>query len=279
MTEDWDFYFCNVDDKLASMFVDLGALDMLPIKTHSLMAYVSVKMNVPRDDGLSSNDEYDQLVAIEDALEKLCVDGKVVYVGRCTSDGLRDFYFYIGSEVVWHDRVEACMRSFPSYQYRIGSRADPDWYTYRSYLYPSDTNLQSIQNRRVCDTLERNGDDLSVARDIDHWAEFPDPAARDLFIAEARKLGFTVRALTTSEEDGKFSAQVCRRDIPSRNGIDEVTLPLHRLALEYGGEYDGWETVVLRSGPGPDAGPAADTGLGARFKKMFRTLTGSSSKD
>lgn len=34
MTDDWDFYFCNVDDKPASIDVDLGAVDMLPIKTH-----------------------------------------------------------------------------------------------------------------------------------------------------------------------------------------------------------------------------------------------------
>lgn len=31
MSEEWDFYFCQVDDKPASIFVDLGIREQVPI--------------------------------------------------------------------------------------------------------------------------------------------------------------------------------------------------------------------------------------------------------
>ena len=273
MTEDWDFYFCTVDDKLASIYVDLGAIKMLPIETHPCMAYVRLTMVAPREDGMSSSEEYYKLIAVEDALETLCFGGEVNYVGRCTSDGHRDFYFYIKDGIIWQDRVAECLRAFSDYKYEIGSREDSAWSTYHSYLFPSDVNRQSIENRRVCVVLERNGDKLLVAREVDHWAEFADVVGRDAFVAGAVRLGFAVRALTTREDDGKFCAQLFRSDIPSMNGIDDVTLPLYKLAQECGGNYDGWESVVVRSDPKVGSRVPAET-LATRLKNACRTFIG-----
>lgn len=94
MTNDWDFYALRVDGQPASIFVDLGVEPEAPMSSHPHMAYVRLYMNQPRPDGLSSRDEYDALIDIEKALEsKLCND-QVGYVGRNTSGGCRDFYFY-----------------------------------------------------------------------------------------------------------------------------------------------------------------------------------------
>ena len=48
MTENWDFYFARVDDRPASLFVDLGAVEEAPIERLPTMAYVRVEMNAPR---------------------------------------------------------------------------------------------------------------------------------------------------------------------------------------------------------------------------------------
>jgi len=39
--------------------------------------------------------------------------------------------------------------------------------------------------------------------------------------------------------------RIFRVDRPGLDNIDDVTLPLYRLAAKFGGDYDGWETVVL----------------------------------
>jgi len=173
MTDDWDFYFLRVDDKPASIYVDLGA--------H----------------------------------------------GSAPNPKLR-------------------MRSFGGYQYEADSREEPDWSSYFSYLYPSDADRQTIENRRVCEALERNGDKLSEAREIDHWAYFPDAESLKAYVAEASQLGFEVRAISVPDESHQtYCAQLWRSDIPAFNAIDDVTLPLFDLAAKHGGEYDGWESIVV----------------------------------
>jgi hypothetical protein len=52
--EEWEFYFSNVNDKLGSLFVDLGLHKVAPIADKPNVVWVSIKMNKPREDGLSS---------------------------------------------------------------------------------------------------------------------------------------------------------------------------------------------------------------------------------
>lgn len=274
MTENWDFYFCTIDQKAASMFVDLGAVDSLPMATHSTMACLHLDMLSPRDDGLSSNEEYDQLSAIEDTLKELCENAGAVYVGRCTSDGRRHFYYYTDDAALWQARVDDCLRAYPTYRYQITSHEDAAWSTYRTFLYPGAADRQSIENRRVCFALERAGDTLDVSREIDHWAEFPDAPARDAFVAGARTLGFAVRNTTTDDAGATFWAQVYRHDIPAMADIDQVIQPMYELAVACNGTYDGWESVVVRAEPDASASPKEETGLAARFMRAGRKLLG-----
>lgn len=247
MTDDWDFYFCRVEDRPASIFLDLGVAAKAPIESFPVMGYVRVRMRAPREDGLSSQDEFEALTTLEQALEKLQLDGAVAYVGRNTSDGYRDFYFYLGTADHWHHRAADVMHAFPEYEFESGTRNDPDWTTYFDFLYPSEEDRERIQNRRTCDVLENHGDHLDRERPIDHWAYFPDRPSRDAFTAEAKTLGYRVEELIEPEGgDHGYGVRLSLRGRPSLHEIDDLTLPLFRAARAYGGEYDGWETQVVR---------------------------------
>lgn len=246
MTDDWDFYFLQVDDQPASIYVDLGTYASAPNPQLPHMAYVRLQMREPRDDGLSSQAEFDTLVAVEDALKAALVDGGTDYVGRCTTNGCRDFFFYVAQPQRWSTRVAACMRSFADYRYKAGTQEEADWSCYLSYLYPSEADRQTIENRRVCYAMEQNGDKLSEAREIDHWAYFANAESLNAYVAEAMCLGFAVREISAPDDaSDQHCAQLWRSDIPAFNAIDDVTLPLFNLAAKHGGEYDGWESVVV----------------------------------
>lgn len=246
MSDDWDFYFCTVEDRPASIFVDLGVAAEAPIASLPVMGSVRVRMRAPREDGLSSQDEFEALSTLEDALETLQVDGTAAYVGRNTSGGYRDFYFYLGTAAHWRQRVADVMAGFAEYGFEAGTWDDPGWTAYFDFLHPSEENRERIQNRRTCEVLEKQGDPLDRERPIDHWAYFPDRQSRDAFNAEAEALGYRIEELIEPEGGHGCGVRLSSHGRPSLQEIDDLTLPLFRAARAHGGEYDGWETQVLR---------------------------------
>lgn len=241
MSDNWDFYFARVDGQAASIFVDLGRAAEAPDPTRSAMVHLRLQLRAPGPHGLSSDSEFDALREVEDALARLEASSGAIYVGRNTCAGARDFYFYAPTAEGWSKQVDAFMRAFPAYRYECGGRADPDWSVYRGFLYPSDQDLQRIGNRRVCDSLENQGDALQVARSIDHFIYFPDAAARAAYAAAVTQLGCRVEEnLEPTDSDQRLGLRITNVGVPSLAQIDALTLPLWRLAREHGGDYDGW---------------------------------------
>jgi hypothetical protein len=166
-----------------------------PLVAYPVMSYVWLAMKNPRHDGLSSSEDFEALKSLEDLLESwLTSGGSAVYVGRNTSNGFRDFYFYCVPEVDWVTRIAESMRSFSGYRYESGSRPDPEWNSYFDFPLPGNREMQSIQNRRVCDSLQRHGDELTRPRQIDHWAYFPDLACLAGFALYGRNLWLFLEA-------------------------------------------------------------------------------------
>jgi hypothetical protein len=60
-TDDWDFFFCRVDDSPASIFIDLGRAKSAPLKGKDHLGYLRLYMLKPRPDGLSSDAEFKTL--------------------------------------------------------------------------------------------------------------------------------------------------------------------------------------------------------------------------
>ncbi|WP_339940241.1 DUF695 domain-containing protein, partial [Undibacterium luofuense] len=58
MQEQWDFYFCRVDDAPASIYLNLALAQTAPLEECAVMAWVSLEMRAPREDGFSSAEEY-----------------------------------------------------------------------------------------------------------------------------------------------------------------------------------------------------------------------------
>lgn len=245
--EEWDFYFSNVDDKLSSLFVDLGLHKVAPIKDKPNVVWISIKMENPRKDGLSSSEESNLLAEIEDNLvDKIHSKFKSVYVGRLTSDGHRDLYFYFGDTTLYDKAISDVMVAYPKYHFDHGSKTDKDWGGYFDFLYPSPQQFQSIQNRRVIDQLEKGGDKLTKPREVDHWIFFKSDNERANFLTKIKTEGFTI---VDKDYDKKLGAlpyrlHIKRVDKVDWNSVDDYVIHLWKIATECNGDYDGWETSV-----------------------------------
>ena len=245
MNADWDFYALRVDDQPASIFVDLALASMAPLTEAPIMVYVSVRMRASRPDGLSSQEEFDELISVERSLEAAITAGEgAVYAGRCTTAGYRDFYFYTADARAAAAAAARAMAQHPAYAYVIDHREDAAWSVCRDFLCPNARDMQRIQNRRTVDLLEQKGDCPDEPRWIDHRAYVPTRAIADALRAQLIEHGFRVSTEPSMDEQG-IAVDFKRFDCPTE--IDTVVISLFDMITSLGGTYDGWGCEVERA--------------------------------
>jgi len=244
VSDNWNSYQLLVNNEPASNFVDLGIGRSAPLRRYDQLAYIRLRMLQPRADGLSSQEEFDELKRIEDALaEAVEKQSETVYVGSNTSGGNRDFYFYTTNTDIFEAVAAKATAAFECYEFMLGSRPDRDWQVYFDFLYPSPVQMHQIKNREVLQHLRNNGDRLAEAREIDHFAYFSELAARKAFVAYIGKCGFSIKATPTPSDSADYSLKFSRMDAPI--DIDDVTTELAKAVSAHRGQYDGWGCPIV----------------------------------
>lgn len=243
-SEDWNFYLTEIDGKKASIRLNLDLKKSIPIKEKPNLSWISVKLNSPTDNGLTSNDESEILFKMENHLLDKISSRNSLHIGILTTDGHRNFYFYSKNADVFKTEAEKATKEYPKYEMLVHSKEDKNWNTYLG-LYPNEIDFQSISNRSVLENLEKNGDNLKKAREVFHWIYFGNEIDRKKYIDEVVKENFEiVEENYNIEIELPFGLQIKRIDHVDYNNIDEYTLYLWQLAKKYCADYDGWETSV-----------------------------------
>ena len=123
-----------------------------------------------------------------------------------------------------------------------------EWKLYTEFMYPNPRQYQCIMNQRVVQNLETNGDTLIKERKVDHWIYFKTQEDKQHFLNEIKDDGFQVtnEDYNVDSTDRPYSLQIARVDYVDIESVNDYTLNLWELAEECNGEYDGWETLILR---------------------------------
>lgn len=242
----WKPYLCRVNDKPASILVNLGLRDAAPIQSKPWLLWTWVYFQSPRPDGLSSGSEAPTLYEIEDALyakvSELC---GAQPCGRITTEGRREFYFYGETDNGFPKAIKLALSAFEKYKFDIGAKSDPSWHQYINVLYPSPQDLQRIANTDLLDVLARQGDVHSVPREVQHWLYFPSCEACSSFRDAAIDAGFNIASEKVSETELPFTISLVRVQPIDKESIDATAIQLLDLSQGFEGEYDGWETRVV----------------------------------
>ena len=245
MSDDWDFYFARVNGAVSSIFVDLGVRPDAPLEKRPWLLWVFVELQSPNAEGLSTQAEAPRLNEIGESLDANIATGcGAQLVGRITGSGRREFYFYAEEPGPLDQAVSLAMRAFDGYVHECGSTLEPEWDQYLNLLYPSDSNLQRMYNRRVLEALAAQGDSHETPRAVDHWLVFPDETSREGCRDTLLAIDFRLENEFLGEEpddDMPHTLVVSRVDSVDSHTINGITLELARLAGEHGGRYDGWE--------------------------------------
>jgi len=185
---------------------------------------------------------------MEDSLEMESLRYRIgTYVGRIVTKSEINFIYYLKYEFEWSDTVNAAMKKFTDYTFEMGSRADFEWEVYQKLLYPTPSQWQIIQNHNSWEALSKAGDSLHIGRAIEHKMYFETEEDRDSFIKAIEEDSFAVqREIEPTEEIALYGVQFYRVDVPFYYNIDELTLTLIAKGELYHGQYDGWETSLVK---------------------------------
>ncbi|MBA1433445.1 MAG: DUF695 domain-containing protein, partial [Epsilonproteobacteria bacterium] len=243
MQEYWESYVKPVDGNKAMVAFNANIADSVPNYEYMYVGFVKIKLKNPKEDGLVTEDESDDIGFIEDRLEMESLrwrSGK--YIGRIISNGEVTFIYALKLDFEWSNTVSAAMEYF-DYQYEYGSRQDMEWEVYQKLLFPTVKEWQIIANHHSCNSLKEQGDNLKEERAIEHKSYFKSEQDRVDFIEAIVQEGFIAQKELEVPFNGDimYGIQFYRKDTPFYYNIDELTLKLIDRSQQFNGTYDGWE--------------------------------------
>ena len=252
LPQNWDFFMCRIEGAPASIRTNLALIEVAPLEGLSQRLQFYIKMQNPRPDGLSSNEEYPILCDIEDAIGEKAEAIGAILAGVVKSEGFLELWFYTQNAEALAKTCEDALQTFEGYQSGYNIAEDPEWEDYFDFLYPDEFSYQTMQNRKVLMQLEKNGDKMEVPREIDHFIYFKEAAQQQAFAKEAEAKGFKVRFnddefVEDRKAEGKeypYMVEATREDSPL--AIDDIVWDLLELASPFEGNYDGWGCVNVQ---------------------------------
>ena len=252
LPQNWDFFMCRIEGAPASIRTNLALIEVAPLEGLTQRLQFCIKMQNPRPDGLSSNEEYPILCDIEDAIGDKAESTGAVSAGVVKSDGFLELWFYTQNAEALAKTCEEALQAFEGYQSGYNIAEDPEWEDYFGFLYPDEFSYQTMQNRKVLMQLEKNGDKMEVPREIDHFFYFKEAAQQQAFAKEAEAKGFKVRFnndefVEDRKAEGKeypYMVEATREDSPL--AINDIVWDLLELASPFEGNYDGWGCVNVQ---------------------------------
>ncbi|MGE0635495.1 MAG: DUF695 domain-containing protein [Bacteroidia bacterium] len=247
-TQDWDFYFTNIDDKPASVGLNLALNDTAPLPDKTYCFWIILKFQQSDSLGFPLDKENETLNKLEDELEDfLQKKSQTIYAGRTTGKGERYFYFYSKSLDSIDVFIEEFFKNYNQYNYKLGQRYDENWTLYFEFLYPSSLDLQLIYNHRIVEALGENGDNPELSHHIDHWLSFEKKKDLVAFIKALEGKSFAVEktAIDKTQKTHPFTLQISEENKTDLESIDKSVLQLFELAEKFNAIYGGWETFVV----------------------------------
>lgn len=241
--EQWEVYPSRLDGEFAMFAVNVGLHDHAPFDNLRWLTIVRIGYGAL---GMPTAADNELMIGVEDFLGERASKRGALQVGRLTTAGRRELFFYGATDDSAVFKRELA-EEFGDLEVELDTVAqrDPSWELYLDFLYPQPIDFQRISNQRVAHQLAEHGDVASIPRQIDHHALFPDEATRRDFARAVAQRGFTIDE-EVEADDGKlrFALVFSSHGPVDLASIDQLTIPLFLEIEEAGGLYAGWGCAV-----------------------------------
>lgn len=247
--EQWDVYMAMYEKGPGSTTINMGIVNQAPVKNLPYVLVTGLTAKDCRDDGFPAREEFDLMYRASDqVLAEVAKLAKAEHVGTFTYQCKRLDYIYLSDTTQIREQLVKLYKSdFSNYQYHIHLRSDAEWEIYLQYLFPSEEIQEYMSNDKVIIKLSEAGDKLSTARQVDHWLYFSTAKDRDAFERAIKTDGFKTEGKEKLEGAGNvYQLKISRTDKVDHESINPITLALRKKAKEFNGDYDGWETFIVK---------------------------------
>ncbi|MDX2092042.1 MAG: DUF695 domain-containing protein [Kofleriaceae bacterium] len=235
----FEFYPCLVDGAPASIYVNLKFDGAVP--TAATTRYeLAIALHTPGEFGIGEGEEVETLGAAETAVIARAAELDVLFVGRLRHRGIWELTFY-GPAGHLAALEESLRAGIGDRRVQLRAEVDAGWRYYNELLLPDAERRRWMDDRRLVQILDEQGDSLRTPRRVDHHLSFPTAAARDAFTTAAVVAGFTVERITS---EAPFIAEVWRTDPIELDHIHDVVMTLVDAAALHGGTYDHWLAAI-----------------------------------
>lgn len=243
--EEWEVYMAGYEKGPGSTLVNMSYKANAPFRQYPFLLIAGVTFPDCDSTGLPAKTAFDQLYAVSDQIQAILSNYKLA--GTFTYQCERMDYYYLADTAGLRNKLEPVYKNFPRLQPILKIRTDTSWEAYLSFLYPNEETQEYMANEKILLHLVKEGDNLSQPRQVDHWLYFSSSADRDRFSAYIVTEKYKIEnKQLVAEARLPYQLQISRVDKVDIGAITAITTSLRKKAEQYGGDYDGWETFVIK---------------------------------
>ena len=239
-----EYYITTSDESSVKTELEMDYIDSAPQEERPWLLWAFLKMNEVDDEGFATASESAKLKSVTDTLkETLSNEIDAINVGQKYEDGWLELYFYAPTAKKFQSVVSKVLGS--GYITDTGSTKDAKWEHYLYTLYPSALMLQQVQSRHIMDELKEEDDDLSIAREVEHYMGFLTETNAKR-VAETLYLhGFKEKDISyNSSEEYGYTLIMTQEHAIDAELLEELAFLLITTAEKEHGIYAGWSTGV-----------------------------------
>lgn len=233
-----DYFNRVVDESVISIEVDLEADEYK--KNSPWLFSIFIKY-----DGFDATKEgYEDFLEIKESLIIALEHNKrAKYLGSRVVDGWSELYFCAPTSKEL-DQIAKKILTNTNYVYESNVVKDTKWNFYELQLCPNELESHHMQSAKIIFLLEEEGDDITIPREVEHYAVFDTATQKERFIDKALDAGYIFKDEIANDEY-EHGVALAKIQVPSEEEIKKVVEELFALIKKERGFYEGWSTTLV----------------------------------
>lgn len=244
----WSVYLANYENGIGSTYLRMDLKKEAPINSFDYLVIFTSNYE-GSEDGMPDNEQLSTLYSIQDSLITTFdkQHPKHYYVGSFMHDNTRSEYFYVKDTLTVRPMITNLMKKgFKNASYNVKIQNDDAWKCYLDFMYPSEEMQHYMADRDVVMRMQDLGDNSAIPRKVEHWLFFKSKEASDAFMKELNT-EFEISFEGASKNKAfPYELRIWNTANVILEQINATTTKLRILAEKHQGEYDGWETTIVK---------------------------------